>query len=128
MPISWSVEPAARRAVVTLIDPYTIQEWEAAMSAMIAARACQPWGNFLIDRRQSTPPTVEFVRRMTDFFGIHAAEMARARAAVIVSSDVGFGMARMTQLTAEARNPAITIRIFRSYDDADRWLMTNGAP
>jgi hypothetical protein len=122
MPISWEVEPTAGRTVVTLADPYTFQDWEQTISAMLAARACEPWHRFLVDRRHSTPPTTEFVRRMAEAFVKHAARFRGARVAVVVDTDVGFGMARMSQMMAESQVPEITIRAFRSFDEAGRWL------
>lgn len=122
MPVSWSVDPASRRAVLTLTDPYTFQEWESALSAIIGHSAFAPPYNFLIDRRQASAPTAEFVRRMADFFASHARELGHSRGAVIVSSEVAYGAGRMAQLMAEARNPAITMRIFRDDVEAERWL------
>lgn len=118
-------ESGLRKMRVT--DPYTFPEWEQTMSAMVASRACEPWRSFLVDRRQSTPPTTEFVHRMTDVFGRHSAQIGYARVAVVVSSDVNFGMARLAQMRAEAQAPAITIRAFRSYEEAERWLAQDTA-
>jgi hypothetical protein len=127
MPVCWSLEPPARRVVLTVTDPYTFHEWEEAVSTLLIDRACGSWRAFLVDRRQSSPPTTEFIRRMADFFSVHAAEMGNSRVAVVVSSEVGFGMSRMAQMSAEARNPSITIRTFRTYEDGERWL-TAGQP
>jgi hypothetical protein len=127
MPVSWAHDLAGQRTIVTLTDPYSFQEWEETVAAMIAARACEPRGHFLVDRRQSAPPTTEFVRRMSETFVEHVVTIGRARVAVVVDSEAGFGMARMSQLLAEAQTPAVTIRAFRSYTEAERWLGTGAA-
>ena len=122
MPVSWQVDPTARRTLITLSDPYSFPEWEAALTEMIEAGACEPWRAFLVDRRDCAPPTTDFVRRMADAFGRNAPRIGSARVAIVVSNDVNFGMARMTQMLAEAQTPFITIRAFRKLDDAERWL------
>jgi hypothetical protein len=121
MPICWNIEADRRRTVVTVADPYTFQQWEDALAEMMAAQACK-WRTFLIDRRKSTPPTPEFVRMMSYSLAVRADRIDQTRVAVVVSGDVGFGMGRMAQMTAEANNPAISMRVFRAYDEAERWL------
>lgn len=128
MPICWTVHPELQRTVVTFADPYTFQQWDAAFAEMIAARACEPWRTFLIDRRHSAPPTSQFVRMMSNTLSGHAARVGPARVAVVVGDDVGFGMGRMVQMNTEAINPAISMRIFRSYDEAERWLVVSDRP
>ena len=122
MPVSWRVEPEARRTLVTLSDPYSFPEWEEALTAMIDSRACDPWRAFLVDRRNAAPPTTDFVRRMADAFGRNSTQIGSARVAIVVNNDVNYGMARMTQMLAEAQTPNITIRAFRQLEDAERWL------
>ncbi len=92
MPISWSVQPALQCTVVTVADPYTFKQWEAAFAEMKIARACEPWRSFLIDRRHSAPPSPEFVRMMVNVLTGHGDLTGHTRVAVVVSNDVGFGM------------------------------------
>lgn len=47
---------------------------------------------------------------------------AESRRAVVVSSDLGFGMARMYEILRDRRGGAI--RVFRDYEDAERWVET----
>ena len=56
---------------------------------------------------------------------VMAIERAHTRVAVVVSNDVGFGMGRMAQMTVEATNAAISMRVFRTYEEAERWLATS---
>jgi hypothetical protein len=125
MPIGWSVQPALRCTVVTVADPYTFKQWEAAFAEMKVARACEPWRSFLIDRRHSAPPTPEFVRMMVSALSGHGDQTGHTRVAIVVSNDVGFGMGRMAQMSAEATNAAISMRVFRTYEEAERWLTVN---
>ena len=55
----------------------------------------------------------------------HGDQTGHTRVAVVVSNDVGFGMGRMAQMTVEATNAAISIRVFRAYEEAERWLTTS---
>jgi hypothetical protein len=63
---------------------------------------------------------------MSESFAEHVAIVGQARVAVVVDNEAGFGMARMSQLLAEAQTPGITIRVFRNYEDGARWLGTGG--
>ena len=89
---------------------------------MVAAGAREPWRTFLVDGRNSTPPTSEFVRMMVSAITGQSSVTGYARVAVVVDSEAGFGMGRMAQLTAEANSSAICMRVFRCYDTAQRWL------
>ena len=122
MPICWSVQPCSQCTVVTFSDPYTFQQWEAAFADMRASRACEPWRSFLVDRRNAMPPTSEFVRMVVSAITSHPSRTADTRVAIVVSNDAGFGMGRMAQMTAEANNPGISMRVFRNYEEAERWL------
>ncbi len=59
---------------------------------------------------------------MADAFGRNSTQIGSARVAIVVNNDVNYGMARMTQMLAEAQTPTITIRAFRKFEDAERWL------
>ena len=67
-------------------------------------------------------PIDRIMSKMAEAFVRHAARFRGARVAVVVDTDVGFGMARMSQMMAESQVPEITIRPFRSFDEAERWL------
>jgi hypothetical protein len=118
MPITWSVDPTARFVVMSVSDPYTIEEWRTAMLAILEAPISRPRLAILVDRRHSTPATTSFVNQMSAFFEEHQRALLNSLRAILVSDDAGFGMARMTAL----RNPDATIQTFRSYEQAVAWL------
>ena len=122
MPITWTFEPAQRFAVLSVVDPYTIEEWRAAVLAILEAPVSREHVAILIDRRDTQPPTTEFVSQMTRFFAEHRGALSSARAAMVVRDEAGLGIARMTQLKSELDIPEISFRVFHSYDDAVRWL------
>jgi hypothetical protein len=44
------------------------------------------------------------------------------RAAILVRDDAGFGMGRMPGFRVKGENPDVTLRTFRDYDRAVKWL------
>jgi hypothetical protein len=124
MPITASFDPPGRFALVTVTDPYTIEDWCATMLRVWDSAAFVSTRALLIDRRHAEAPSVSFVDAMTRFFAEHQRKIAGTRAAIVVRDDSGFGMGRMTELKASIDNPDAAIRPFRQYDDAVRWLTT----
>lgn len=122
MPVSASVDPDGRFAVLTLRDPYTIEEWQAAVLAALETPVYRTARTLLVDRRGTAPPTTAFVESMALFLADRAEATAGERVAIVVSDDASFGMGRMTELRTELTNPASKRRTFRDYDAAVRWL------
>lgn len=122
MPVNWTVHPSGRFAVLTIEDPHTFDEWRSTVLAMIAATSASPQMCLLVDRRLATPPSPEDVKQMVDFFERNRPALARRAAAIVVADDAGFGVARMIELRSRLELPDGTIRVFRQYDDAVRWL------
>lgn len=122
MPVSWATHPSGRFAVLTIEDPHTFEEWRSTVLTMVAATAATPEMCLLVDRRHSTPPSSEEVKQMIAFFEHNRPVLARRSAAIVVADDAGFGVARMIELRSRLELPDGTIRVFRKYDDAVRWL------
>jgi len=123
MPITWAFDSTQRFALLSVTDPYTLEEWRAAVLAIFEAPVSREHVALLIDRRDTEPPTAEFVIEMNRFFAEHRNTLSTARVAIIVR-DNGAGMARVTQLLSQLETPDATIRGFHSYDEAVRWLTT----
>jgi hypothetical protein len=79
---------------MSVSDPFTFEEWRAAMLAILAAPISRPRLAFLVDRRHSTPVTTTFVNQMSAFFEEHQRALSHSIRAILVSDDAGFGMAR----------------------------------
>ena len=122
MPISSTVDPSGRFTLVSVTDPYTIEDWCAAMLLVWDSPPFLRQRALLIDRRRAEPLSVAFVDTMTRFLTEHHDKIAGTRTAIVVRDDSGFGMGRMTELRASVDNPDAMIRPFRDYDDAVRWL------
>jgi len=128
MPVDWTIHPSGEFAVLSVIDPYTFEEWSATVLAMLVATGAEnPKMSLLVDRRRATPPSSEEVRQMVQFFERNRRALSGRSAAVVVSDDGGFGMARMIELRSRLELPDGIIRAFRSYDDAVVWLTGQAA-
>jgi hypothetical protein len=127
MPVSWSVHTSGRFAVLTIEDPHTFEEWRSTVLTMVAATSANPQMCLLVDRRHSTPPSSEQVKQMIDFFEQNRSVLARRSAAIVVVDDAGFGVARMIELRSRLELPDGTIRVFRQYDEAVKWLTDKSA-
>ncbi len=122
MPVATSSDPTGRFAVLTITDPYTIDEWRSGMLQIFELPVYAERRLLLVDRTTCLAPSAAFVSQMTDFFAAQRATLSGTRCAILVSSDAGFGAARMTEMQSELRNPDVTMRVFRTRDDAERWL------
>jgi hypothetical protein len=121
VPIEWAVDPTERFVILTVIDPYTIEQWREAILATFDDPVFRKHRALLVDRRGTEPATTAFVAAMTQFFMAHRDQIA-TRTAIVVADEAGFGMGRMTALKAEFGTPEIAIQTFRDYADAVRWM------
>ena len=121
MPITVT-EESDTFVTLTITDPYSFEDWQAALKPFLAKHTPL---RLLVDRRNAAPPTGDIVERMAAFLGSSADQVKGWRAAVVADSDAAYGVARMLELTAEARGVPLRIQTFRSLDDAKRWLTTS---
>jgi hypothetical protein len=122
MPVTTAPEASDRFQVLRVTTPSSTAECRAVLVEAIAAPAFLEHRALLVDRRAAEPATIEFVDEMVGFVAICRAALAGGRAAIVTASDVAYGMSRMMELKAEAHNPEMVIRTFRSYDEAVSWL------
>jgi hypothetical protein len=121
MPITWVVDPGERFLELTVADPYTADEWRAAVLQVLDDPTFQQCRAILVDRRHAEPPTTAFVATVVRFMAAHVDALA-LRTAVLVRDSAAFGMTRMTALTAEFESAKAIIHPFYDRDDAVRWL------
>src|SRR4051812_14166369 len=127
MPITVTSGRSDRFACVTVTGSYTFDEWSAAISKALASSSYRQTGALLIDRRRSNPPTTELVDRMTRYIAEHEPDLRSSCIAIVASDDVGFGMARMTEMKAEHASPGTATRAFRDIDEAIGWLLSESS-
>jgi len=83
--------------------------------------------NVLWDLRDATPRiTAEEVNKLAEFVGSGWGASSKNRAAIVVSRDFGFGMARMYELLLSNKT-SNSIMVFRDLDEAKTWLSDSQA-
>jgi hypothetical protein len=122
MPITWRVESDGRYVVFAVSDPYTMDEWRGAASAVLTAPLADRYIPILVDRRRTEPLTTRAVDDIIRFASEHGQLLAGRRVSILVDHDANFGMGRMTELRAAVAIPNTAIRTFRTYEDAFAWL------
>ena|SRR5215471_3230625 len=121
MQIEWKIDAAAR--VVTLQVNGSLGDQELLSLADELAKAPDVTSDFslLVDLRQANGQAVTST-------GVRALVRqplllsAASRRAIVVPSDLGFGMARMYEMLRGDQGG--TTRVFRDYDEALRWVET----
>ena len=119
MQIEWRVDAAARLVTLEVSGSLGDQDLLSLADELEKAPDVKTDFALLIDLRQAdgTSVTSAGVRALV------ARPMVLSRAsrrAVVVPSDLGFGMARMYEMLREDRGGAT--RAFRDYDEARRWV------
>jgi hypothetical protein len=122
MPIDWTFN--GLRYLVTFSDPYSTPEAEAVMKAIFSQPELARSLRLLVDVRNSTPPTTEFVGNSITFWQMHVDKMWGARIAIVTGTPDQARMANVSDLTTRARELPFTIRMFDEADlvAAEVWL------
>lgn len=120
MSIGWSIDPANRLVTIRYEDPYSLNEWRDALTAVLRDASLEPGFGFLIDRRFASAPTADFAKGVAEFVAGHLRQFGPARVAIVVSTTAGFGMGRMQEVLNETSG--LTSRAFTSTASALAWL------
>jgi len=120
MPITWSVEPDGRFVLFTVVDPYTLDEWRDAMTAIFESPTVSLPLALLVDRRGTHSLSKATVEAFNRFFTEHQQSLSGGRSAIVLSSGVYFEIAGM--LRTVLRIPNTSVRTFQDYDEAVAWL------
>ena len=113
------VDGASRVVVVTVVGVLGDAELQSLGDQLEKNPEVAPDFALLIDLRQADGKTVTSagVRSLATRAMVFSAASKRA---VVVPSDLGFGMARMYEMLREGRGGGM--RVFRDYDEARRWV------
>lgn len=125
MPVSHHIRPDGILVVERWGSPSASEE-DAGIQARLLDEEVVPGMRVLVDSRRVWPADTSGVV-------IHLAGIARATAthlecgavALVVSSDVGYGMARMYMALTELKHPSTNV--FRDYEEALTWLRARPA-
>ena len=121
MPITWCVEPDARFVRFTVVDPYTLDDWRDAMTAILESPTVTLPPTLLVDRRRTHSLSKATVEGFNRFFTEHQHALSGGRCAIVLSSGVYFEIAEMVRTVL--RIPNTSIRTFQDYDEALAWLV-----
>jgi hypothetical protein len=117
---TYTFEEDGRLLRLTYADTPTLEEWSAAMMAIMADPGCHPGLCVLMDRTSAGPPTTEFLRGLAAFVDEHRDVVRGWSVAMVVADTASYGMARMGQaLLARA---GVSFEIFQTPADAEGWL------
>jgi hypothetical protein len=122
MAITWRESLKGFGPVVVFSDPYTVLEWRDAINALTDGRTTTEPLRLLLDGRHCNTPTAEFVVRALSVMETRNAHVAGARFAILVGSDASYAMGRLAEAAVDIRKLPFTVRTFREWEDAERWL------
>lgn len=119
LPSTYRIDPELETAVVTMTGEITDDDFAEVYERLrddvaVEARLC-----LLVDLRTASGKqvTTEGVRSFAELPTIFS---PRSRRAIVVGSDLGYGMARMYEMLR--RDIAGNVRVFRELDAAERWV------
>jgi hypothetical protein len=94
---------------------------QGAIGALLTDPRLKPGYAIVSDwRKQTAPPTSEYIESFIDILGSAARYGIRRWATVVPATSVAaYGVGRMAELNAELRD--LSYRVFRDYDEAVRW-------
>jgi hypothetical protein len=121
MQVQRKIDPVARLITLTVSGELGDEELLRLGDEVAKVPGLEPDFSLLIDLRQANGQNVTSagVRKLV---ARPLVLSAASRRAVVVPSDLGFGMARMYEMLREDRGGAA--RVFRDYDEARRWVTT----
>jgi len=121
MGVHFTIDRDARLVVYTVEGVTTADQARAFLAAVLTHPDYEPGFDFLGDRREvDEEPDTAYVRVVSFEVMSRKASLGPCRWAVLVSSELGYGMVRMWGLMTEASG--VEIAPFRHVADALEWL------
>jgi hypothetical protein len=121
MQIEWKVDSVARAVTLTVSGNLGDEELLGLADEFAKASEVDRDFSLLIDLRQAHGQKVTSagVRKLVARPLVLSAAF---RLAVVVPSNLGFGMARMYEMLREGEGRGGAMRVFHDYDEAQRWI------
>ncbi len=121
--ITFSIDGDARRRIATFVGVIGDHELFDAYSSLVNDPTYDPSLDDLIDLRTVTHMGVTGagLHRLIAMYDQRESDGHCTRAAIVAPTDVLYGVARMFQMLRGEDTPDV-IEVFRSIDDALRWL------
>ena len=122
MPMTYVIGPHHHLVRITGTGVLTDEEMIRCVSDLRSDPALEPDMRTLSDMRHiEVAFTAKGIDEMVRVMDTTAERRKKAKAAIVVSSDLAFGMGRMLEMTAEERADP-RFMIFRDMDAAYEWL------
>jgi len=122
MPMAYTIDRNARLIRIVGTGRLTDEEMVECISSLRTDPKLEPSMNTLSDMRDiEVGFSTEGVERMIAVMKGTAERRAAAKAAIVVSSDAAFGMARIVEMRSEERADP-SFRVFRDMVAACEWL------
>ncbi len=121
MSMSCRIDPELGIVYTTLIGKVSTPEVIETLRRVIDSPDYRPGLDGLVDLRESRhAPKSDEIREVASIMVNHHEQIGHSRSALVVASDLGYGLARMYQAIAEGSS--IETHIFRDMDEARHWL------
>ncbi len=126
MPMSYTIDPVAGVVRIAGSGLLTDREMVDCIDALRHDPALEPGMNTLSDmRRIEVGFTSAGVESMVEIMRATEERRGDSRAAIVVSEEVAFGMARMFELISENADVHPNFRVFYDFEQATAWLRSN---
>ena len=121
MPISSTYDRSKDLTVFTATGVLTFDEHMAVLRDLYKDH---PTRNVLWDMRGMTGERLssDELRRMISFIKLHEVKRPGGKTAIVTSTDLDFGLSRMSDALGESEQLPWRIRGFRSMEEAVKWL------
>jgi hypothetical protein len=124
MSITFRIDKASGTILTTIEGQPSVDELVDGLKSIMSHPDFGPGLNGIADLRKSEMKTFSAdVQKIADLLIEYRGKIGQSKTAVVVSKDVTFGMARVFQVFAE--QAPVEIEIFRSMEEALRWLGTS---
>lgn len=120
MAVTYSIDETAQLVVLRYEGQTSFADFVDTMRDVFIDSRFRPGFAILADRSRVEPPTVTYIRQVSEFMRNYRAELTGTRWATVVASPVGFGMARIGQAIND--DMPVKLEIFTSVDEALSWL------
>jgi hypothetical protein len=99
------------------------QKFRDILEALVNHDRWEPGKSFLMNHTELNPGTLtlDHMRSIAEFNAQYSAKMGLSRCALLVTSDVAYGMGRVWEAFVEEKWN-VTEKLFRSRDEAIEWL------
>jgi hypothetical protein len=126
MPTTHRIDATSGIVYLVAIGTTTQEDWIETRSQIVADPQYCPGMSALIDgRRHESLLSIEFITNIAHGPRVRAGPADTPRWAIVVSREVAYGLGRMFSTLAESTNTEV--RVFREFDEAERWLKDVGA-